>query len=84
MVFIENKQATKQKPSVRQADPCVIVIFGASGDLTKRKLIPALYNLASSNLLPDQFAVVGVARHSDTSEEFRQQMSQDFQEFSPA
>ncbi|MEL6578614.1 MAG: glucose-6-phosphate dehydrogenase [Cyanobacteria bacterium J06621_12] len=84
MVFIENKQATKQKPSVRQADPCVIVIFGASGDLTKRKLIPALYNLASSNLLPDQFAVVGVARHSVTSEEFRQQMSQDFQEFAPA
>ena len=82
MVFIENK-TTKQQ-SARLADPCIMVIFGASGDLTKRKLIPALYNLASSNLLPDEFAVVGVARHDRSSEEFRRQMSQDFQEFAPA
>ena len=43
-------------------DPCVVVIFGASGDLTRRKLIPALYALAHEGLLPEQFAVVGVAR----------------------
>ena len=41
------------------AAPCVMTIFGASGDLTKRKLIPALCNLAQENLLPAQFAVVG-------------------------
>ncbi|MEM7758863.1 MAG: glucose-6-phosphate dehydrogenase [Cyanobacteria bacterium P01_A01_bin.40] len=83
MVFIKNRKTVEQK-SVRRADPCIIVIFGASGDLTKRKLIPALYNLASSNLLPDEFAVVGVARHSNSTAEFRQSMSQDFQEFAPA
>lgn len=42
--------------------PCIVVIFGASGDLTKRKLIQALYNLVSHNLLPEAFAVVGVDR----------------------
>ncbi len=50
-----------QKP-VRKADPCVVVIFGASGDLTKRKLLPALYHLQQSGLLPQEIAVVGVAR----------------------
>lgn len=83
MVFIEKRKTTKQQ-SVRQADPCIIVIFGASGDLTKRKLIPALYNLASNNLLPEEFAVVGVARNDFNSDEFRDSMSRDFQEFAPA
>ena len=46
----------------RTPDPCVIVIFGASGDLTKRKLLPALYHLVQSGLLPEKIAVVGVAR----------------------
>ena len=46
----------------RKPDPCVVVIFGASGDLTKRKLLPALYHLEQQGLLPEDFAVVGVAR----------------------
>ncbi len=46
----------------RIPDPCVVVIFGASGDLTKRKLLPALYHLEQGGLLPEKFAVVGVAR----------------------
>ena len=46
----------------RTPDPCIVVIFGASGDLTKRKLLPALYHLEQSGLLPADFAVVGVAR----------------------
>ena len=46
----------------RKPDPCVVVIFGASGDLTKRKLLPALYHLDQSGLLPKEIAVVGVAR----------------------
>jgi glucose-6-phosphate 1-dehydrogenase len=46
----------------RTPDPCIVVIFGASGDLTKRKLLPALYHLEQSDLLPKDFAVVGVAR----------------------
>lgn len=49
-------------PDERSAGPIALVIFGASGDLTKRKLIPAVYNLALSRLLPAAFAVVGVAR----------------------
>jgi glucose-6-phosphate 1-dehydrogenase len=46
----------------RKPDPCIVVIFGASGDLTKRKLLPALYHLKQEGLLPDEMAVVGVAR----------------------
>ncbi len=46
----------------RTPDPCIVVIFGASGDLTKRKLLPALYHLEQDGLLPQKFAVVGVAR----------------------
>ncbi len=48
--------------SERVPDPCIVVIFGASGDLTKRKLLPALYHLEQQGLLPKDFSVVGVAR----------------------
>ncbi len=58
---------------LERPDPQVIVIFGASGDLTKRKAIPALYNLYRENLLPANFAVVGFARTPMTKEEFRDQ-----------
>lgn len=60
-------------PQERTAKPCALVIFGASGDLTKRKLVPAVYNLALSRLLPGGFAVVGVARRPkpDFAEEMR-------------
>lgn len=61
----------------RSADPCVMVIFGASGDLTKRKLLPALYNLAAVNLLPKQFAIVGYAYANNTDDAFREQLTQD-------
>ena len=63
------------------ADPCVMVIFGASGDLTKRKLIPALYNLARSNLLPHEFSIVGLARAGMSKEDFQKKISQDLHEF---
>ena len=46
----------------RIPDPCIVVIFGASGDLTKRKLLPALFHLQQQKLLPQDFVVVGVAR----------------------
>ncbi len=62
-------------------DSCVMVIFGASGDLTKRKLIPALCNLAKSNLLPQQFAIVGFAFEKLTTEDFRQQLSDGLREY---
>src|SRR5712691_7293962 len=58
----------------RTPDPCAFVIFGASGDLTQRKLIPALYSLAYRRLLPEQFAVVGVARTEESDDDFRSRM----------
>ena len=61
---------------------CVLVIFGASGDLTKRKLIPALYNLALENRLPERFAVVGYARSEMGDDVFRQKMRDAVKEFS--
>ena len=48
--------------AAQPAGPCVLVIFGAAGDLTRRLLLPALYNLRRAGLLPDAFAIVGVAR----------------------
>ena len=67
--------------AARVGDPCVMVIFGASGDLTKRKLIPALYNLAKDNLLSKEFALVGFARAPMTSEEFRKKISDEIGDF---
>ncbi len=58
----------------RRPDPCALVIFGASGDLTRRKLFPALYALAYRRLLPDRFAVVGVARTEQTTRQFASAM----------
>jgi glucose-6-phosphate 1-dehydrogenase len=58
----------------RAPEPCAFVIFGATGDLTKRKLIPALYNLAHEGQLPTGFAVVAFARRTKSSEEFRTEM----------
>src|SRR6201747_3126849 len=55
-------EADASKKGERIPEPCIIVIFGASGDLTKRKLLPALYHLDQSGLLPEDFTVVGVAR----------------------
>jgi glucose-6-phosphate 1-dehydrogenase len=67
----------------QQASPCTMVIFGASGDLTKRKLIPALCNLAKDRLLSPQFAVIGFSYDSLTTEAFREQLSRDIREFAP-
>ena len=63
-----------QSPPRRQAkpaDPCAMVIFGATGDLTKRLVIPALYNLSRTNVLPEHFALIGVARAEGTAESWR-------------
>jgi len=62
-------------------DPCTIVIFGASGDLTKRKLLPALYNLKVLHLLPKDFAVVGVAVSDGDDASYRAKSTADIKEF---
>ncbi len=66
----------------RTPQPCTMVIYGATGDLTHRKLMPALYNLARERLLPSPFAVVAFARRDYTSESFRVEMRQAVDEFS--
>jgi len=62
--------------------PCTIVIFGATGDLTHRKLIPALYNLSADGELPPAVAVVGFARREKTDEDFRKEMEESTRQFS--
>jgi glucose-6-phosphate 1-dehydrogenase len=65
------------QPIPRAGEPCAIVIFGASGDLTKRKLIPSLYNLASYHLLPKNFSIIGISRSDWTDEGFQNQLGKD-------
>jgi glucose-6-phosphate 1-dehydrogenase len=61
--------------------PCALVIFGASGDLTRRKLFPAIYALAARSMLPEHFAIVGVSRTEETDDEFKARMKEAVQEF---
>jgi glucose-6-phosphate 1-dehydrogenase len=64
-----------------RVEPSIMVIFGASGDLTKRKLVPALQNLYRRGLLPDEFAVLGFARREMSTEEFREKIEKELQEY---
>lgn len=67
---------------VKSVQPCILVIFGATGDLTGRKLLPALYNLAQDGELPVRFACVGFARRPKSHEDFRSEMHKAINEFS--
>src|SRR5262245_22025320 len=58
----------------KSPDPCIVVLFGASGDLTQRKLVPALYNLAHDGLAPAKLAIVGFARREKTDDQFRAEL----------
>ncbi len=68
----------------RVADRCIMTIFGASGDLTTRKLLPALYNLARNDLLPREFAILGFAKDELSEEEFRKRVSDNIREYAGA
>ena len=70
----------RQEPT---APPSVIVIFGATGDLTRRKLLPALYRLAQQRLVPSEFAILGTGRQTHSDEEFRALMQAAVTEFGP-
>src|ERR1035441_11033538 len=71
------------KGAERIPDPGILVIFGASGDLTKRKLLPAFFHLRQNDLLPKQFAIVGVARRP-LGDEFAQDMREGILSFGGA
>ena len=68
--------AAQKKP-----DPCCFIIFGVTGDLTHRLVIPALYNLAAADLLPDKFCVVGIARKAMSNEALRDSLMQGLRQF---
>jgi len=70
-----------QGERARPADPCTFVIFGGAGDLAKRLLVPALYNLASQGLLAKEFQIVGVARTELSDEEFRRTLEDGLEQF---
>src|SRR5215470_5624867 len=63
------------------ADPCCFIVFGASGDLAHRLLVPALYNLAARGLLPEAFAIIGVARAEKSEEAFRAELEDGLRRF---
>ena len=73
VVTVTSPDKTKQ-PNIPQADSCVLVIFGASGDLTRRKLIPALFDLNCVGCMNPYFQVLGIGRTRMSSEDFRKQM----------
>jgi glucose-6-phosphate 1-dehydrogenase len=70
------KQLAQKKP-----DPCSFVIFGVTGDLAHRLVVPALYNLAANDLLPDNFCIVGIARKGMSSEQLTDSLSKGLQQF---
>ncbi len=67
--------------SAKPPAPCTLVIFGAAGDLTKRLLVPALYNLRRAGLLPESFALIGMARNDKDDESFRRDLGAALHEF---
>src|ERR1700687_630901 len=68
-------QENESEQAGRAAGACAMVLFGAAGDLTKRKLMPALFNLAKAKLLPHDFAVLGVSVDDLTLDQFRAQVT---------
>ena len=63
------------------AGPCCLIIFGAAGDLTKRLVVPSLYNLACANLLPQEFAIVGVDLAEQSDEDWRKTLFEMTEQF---
>ncbi|MBI5154942.1 glucose-6-phosphate dehydrogenase [Candidatus Poribacteria bacterium] len=71
-------------PPRKTAPPCLVVVFGATGDLTARKLMPALFNLSRDGHLPQRFAIAGVARREKSGDSFREEMGQALHKYSRA
>jgi glucose-6-phosphate 1-dehydrogenase len=72
---------TDVAPQQKKPDPCSFVIFGVTGDLTHRLVLPSLYNLAATNLLPDKFCVVGVARKAMSNKALRDSLMKGVRQF---
>ncbi|PYX08546.1 MAG: glucose-6-phosphate dehydrogenase [Acidobacteria bacterium] len=74
IVPVVNRESEYEQPG-KAAGPCVMVLFGAGGDLTKRKLVPALFNLVKAKLLRDDFAILGVSVDDLSLDQFRDQVT---------
>src|SRR4029077_16241994 len=70
-------------PGVGQPEPCTIVIFGATGDLAARKLLPALFGLCRGQYLPEQCIIIGVGRREKTDQAFREEVQAALERFRP-
>ncbi len=71
------------EPADNAPPPCAFVLYGATGDLTHRKIIPALYSLSTQNLLPKNFVIIAFARRDKTDDDFRKDMQAAIKEFAP-
>ena len=79
----QNDQATTTSPpSTSNVEPCTLVIFGGSGDLTRRKLLPAVYNLVLDGLLPPNYSVIGIGRKKWSDDDFRNVAKEGIEKFS--
>ena len=76
-----SKENAASQPTLKPANPCIMVIFGIAGDLTKRLLFPALCNIGSKGLLDENFCIIGVAKESYTDKSFQNQLLKDINEF---
>jgi glucose-6-phosphate 1-dehydrogenase len=79
---LEDLKTCRLGETRKAAEPCSIVIFGASGDLTSRKLIPALYHLCKEKQMPADFRIVGFARREKSDDSWRNELRQDLDQFS--
>lgn len=79
--ILEHNPLQEPARAERTPDPCIVVIFGASGDLTKRKLIPAIFDLSRQGMLPPNFTIVGVARTPMSDDSFREYLRGAMKEF---
>src|SRR5215831_20104881 len=80
-MMVSDKQTNDAAPQAKPAPACAMVIFGAGGDLTKRLVVPALYNLMNGKRLSPNFQLVGVDLASKSTEEWRQSLSDMMNEF---
>src|ERR1700746_233933 len=78
---VDRSNRRQTQTPAHQAPPCTLVIFGAGGDLTKRLLMPAIYNLAKAKLLSEQFAIIAVDRTPKPVEAFREYLAEGIRNF---
>ena len=77
----ERAKSPAMQPRAHKAPPCTLVIFGAGGDLTKRLLMPAIYNLSKAKLLSDKFAIIAVDRAPKPVEAYRDYLAEGVRSF---